>query len=713
MNAAIPADVWARIAGLRPRLRSHLRWHRHYYRGHPWCVLQDTSSAQHYYFSDNARRLMDLLDGRKTLEQARSSLLKEEGAVETGEIVSLIIRLQAADLLEFEEFVDPAALFKRWQQRNAKLRLNVWLRPLSVRLPLTDPSRLLDALLPLVRPLFARLPFFSWLLIVGLALLLGLQHRAELAAHGTSHLLDPSNLLLLWLVYPLVKGLHEFGHAFAIRVWGGTVRELGIMLLVFVPIPYVDGSAATAFPDKQRRILVGAAGIMVELLLAALAFFLWLLVQPGLLRDLAFDIMLIGGVSTLLFNGNPLLRFDGYFVLADMIEIPNLATRARQYYSYLSRRYLLGMPDTPSPVVARGERSWFLLYGAASASYKVFISLVIALYVAGKFFIIGLLLALWLVVSQWLWPTLRLLRYLLSDPALVGHRPRALTLGLGFILVPMVLLLALPMPSNTVADGILRTPEQAIIRTAGSGEVIELLKGNGELVDAGERLLRLHDAELETRGRVLDARANEILARMQRASLNDRVETGILREQLEEVTEEQREVDRKLSNLIIASPTTGFVDLLKAADLPGRFVKQGQVLGVVRSNAAATARVIVRQEQAGRVRDHTLGIDLRVAGAQTQELPVTAMRAVPAGTHRLPSASLGTQGGGRIAVDVRDEHGVTAVDPVFHFDLELPPDTTAYFPGARVQVRFEHAAEPLGPRWYRMLRQLLLAHFGV
>ena len=713
MNAAMPPDVWARIAGLRPRLRSHLHWHRHYYRGHPWCVLQDTSSGQHYYFSDNARRLLCLLDGRITLDQVRVALLEEEAAVETGEVVSLIVRLQAADLLQFEEIVDPAALFKRWQQRRDKLRLNVWLRPLSVRLPLADPSLLLDALLPIVRPLFGRLPFIIWSFMVGLAILLGLQHKAELAAHATSHLFDPTNLLLLWLGYPLVKGLHELGHAFSIRVWGGSVRELGIMLLVFVPVPYVDGSAATAFPDKQRRILVGAAGIMVELLLAALALFVWLVVQPGLLRNLAFDIMLIGGVSTLLFNGNPLLRFDGYFVLADMIEVPNLATRARQYYGYLFRRYLVGMPDAPSPVVARGERSWFLLYGAASACYRVFISLAIALYVAGKFFIIGLLLATWLIVSQWLLPTLRLLHYLLSDPSLLGHRPRALMVGLGFMLVLLVLLLAVPVPSNTVAEGILRTPEQAIIRTAGSGEVVELLKGNGKPVHIGEVLLRLHDAELETRGRVLDARAQELLARMQRASLNDRVETGILREQLDEVSEEQREVQHKLGNLIIASPATGFLDLQLAADLPGRFVSQGEVLGVVRSNGAATARVIVLQEQAGRVRDHTLGIDVRVAGAQTQELPVTAMRAVPAGTHRLPSASLGTQGGGRIAVDVRDERGVTAVDPVFHFDLELPPNAMAYFPGTRVQVRFEHAAEPLGPRWYRLLRQLLLARLGV
>ncbi len=111
--------------------------------------------------------------------------------------------------------------------------------------------------------------------------------------------------------------------------------------------------------------------------------------------------------------------------------------------------------------------------------------------------------------------------------------------------------------------------------------------------------------------------------------------------------------------------------------------------------------------------DHTLGIEMQIADAQTQELPISTMRAVPAGTHQLPTASLGTQGGGRIIVDARDESGVTAIDPVFHFDLELPPGTHAYFPGTRVQVRFSHTAEPLGPRWYRSLRQLLLARLAL
>ena len=713
IDPAPTTDTWGRISGLRPRLRSHLQWHRHYYRDRPWWILQDPASGNHYYLTEDAYLLTNMLDGSKTLEQTCSILGEKVDAPMTDELVALIVRLQAADLLQFEEPVDSASLFRRWQQSRSKMRRSAWLRPLAIRLPLVDPSPLLDALLPVVRPLFGRLPFFIWLIVVILGVLFGLQYQTELMAHGASRFLDPLNLLLLWLAYPLLKGLHELGHAFAIRIWGGSVRELGIMLLVFVPVPYVDGSAATGFPNKHRRMVVDAAGIMVESLLASLALLLWLMLQPGLLRDLAFDVMVIGSISTLLFNGNPLLRFDGYFVLADAIEIPNLARRAQQYYGYLVKRYLLGVDDVPSPVVARGERPWFLIYGAASTGYRLFISLAIALYVAGKFFFIGIVLACYLLVSQLILPLLRLLRYLAADPELSDHRSRALVIGLGTVLVLSVLLLIVPMPSNTLAEGVLRTPEKAIIRAAGSGEVLEVLKNSGEPVLTGEILMRLRDADLETQQRVLNARIHELRARVERARLADRVQAGILRDQLDELADERQEVQHKLNNLIVISPDNGILDLHLASDLPGRFVTQGDVLGLVRTDGVSTARLVVPQEQAERVRDHTLAIHAWIAGARTKRLPATALNAVPAATRHLPSASLGSLGGGRIATDVRDENGLTTIEPVFHFDLELPTGGDRLLPGTRLKVRFQHPMEPLGPRWYRSLRQLLLARFDV
>ena len=130
---------------------------------------------------------------------------------------------------------------------------------------------------------------------------------------------------------------------FAVKRWGGEVNEMGITLLVFMPIPYVEASSSATFPSKWQRVAVGAAGMYLELLLAGGAMFVWLYMGPGLLRTLAFNTMVVAGVSTVVINANPLLRYDGYFILADLIEIPNLAPRSYRCLGDLVQRYLFGV----------------------------------------------------------------------------------------------------------------------------------------------------------------------------------------------------------------------------------------------------------------------------------------------------------------------------------------------------------------------------------
>ena len=162
-------------------------------------------------------------------------------------------------------------------------------------------------------------------------------------------MLTPKYLLMMWLFYPVIKSFHELGHGLAVKAWGGEVRETGVSILMLMPVPFVDASAASAFPEKHRRAAVGAAGMMVELFFAALATFVWLNVEDGFVRDIAFVLMVIGGVSTVLFNGNPLLRFDGYYVLSDLLDVPNLGPRSNAYVAYLAQRYLLKIENAVSP----------------------------------------------------------------------------------------------------------------------------------------------------------------------------------------------------------------------------------------------------------------------------------------------------------------------------------------------------------------------------
>ena len=145
--------------------------------------------------------------------------------------------------------------------------------------------------------------------------------------------LRPTGGVLLWLCFPVVKFLHELGHAMVTKAGGGEVHEMGLMLLVMMPVPYVDASAANVLRSRWQRAVIGAAGMLTELFIAALAFYAWMLLEPGLLRAVCFNVMLVAGVSTLIFNGNPLLRYDAYYILADLIELPNLAAQSAEQLS--------------------------------------------------------------------------------------------------------------------------------------------------------------------------------------------------------------------------------------------------------------------------------------------------------------------------------------------------------------------------------------------
>ena len=268
-----------------------------------------------------------------------------------------------------------------------------------------------------------------WLTIVAAGLVVAGLNWSALTEDVVDRALAPQNLLLLWFAYPVVKAIHELGHAYAVKIFGGEVHEIGIMFLVFVPVPYVDASAASSFPDKRQRMVVGAIGIAVEMALAAFALLIWAYAAAGSVHAIAYNVILIGGVSTVLFNGNPLLRFDGYYVLADAIELPNLGQRANRYLGYLVQRYAFGSRDASFPPTDGRARAWFVFYGITSFVYRIFISIAIIISLGSRFFIVGLLLAIWAGATQVVVPVSKALSFLGSSPRLQRNRSRAIVVS--------------------------------------------------------------------------------------------------------------------------------------------------------------------------------------------------------------------------------------------------------------------------------------------
>lgn len=428
---------WYRVVALRPRVRAHVRFHRHRYRGRPWIVLEDPASGRCHRLDAAAAELVGLMDGRRTTQELWELACQRLGdeAATQDEAIRLLGQLHAADLLICDLSPDTEELLLRRQRRADREGWQRLARPLSQKVALWDPDPFLVRALPWVGPLFTRTGALLGTGIVALALVVGTFHAEALAAGATRDLLEPHRLARMALAWLGIKSLHELAHAFAVRVWGGAVHELGVLFLVFFPVPYVDASAASAFPDKRRRMAVGAAGIAVECVIAALALLAWVQLEPGALRSLCYDLLWVGGVSTLLFNGNPLLRFDGYYVLADALEIPNLDARGRRLLAGWAQRRLLGLTDVPLPDTAPGETPWLLGYAVAAFGYRLAVGLGIALFLAAHFLLPGVVLALFTAASLVLLPLARLVGFVIASPRLAERRGRALAVSLGLAAV--------------------------------------------------------------------------------------------------------------------------------------------------------------------------------------------------------------------------------------------------------------------------------------
>jgi putative peptide zinc metalloprotease protein len=714
-DAPLTSSLWYRVAPLRPRLLARAQLHRHRYRGERWYLLRDPASGRVHRFTPGARVLLAAMDGTRTVQDLWAIARRRlgEDAPTQDEVIQLLGQLHAGDLLGGDVSPDTLELFERGRTQEAAKRRRSWINPMAVRIPLWDPGDFLDRFAGLWRVLWGRLGALLWLGAVLPALALLPPHWADLTGNLADRVLQAENLLLMMLVFPVVKALHELGHATATRAMGGEVHDMGVMLLVLMPVPYVDASAASVLPSRWRRALVGAAGMAVELFVAALAFYLWLAVEPGLVRALCFNAMLVAGVSTLIFNGNPLLRYDAYYILTDLAELPNLGQRAARYWGHLLERFVLRARDVESPAHTPGERLWLVAYGLLSTAYRLFVTIAIALFVGTQFFFFGVLLALWAVGAMAVVPVVKALRHLRSRPALQERRGRALAIAAGSVAL-LAGMLALPLPQRTVTEGVVWMPERSIVRAGTAGFVTEVVARPGETVRAGQLLARRVDPELDAQVRLQQARVAELEAQYGVAFVTERARAEIVREQWAHEEATLRRLLERAASLQAVAEQDGRFALAAPDDLPGRYHRQGEVIGYVLGPEVPQVRVVVEQADADLVGTATREVALRLVDERARVLEGRIVRQVPAGAGEAPSRALLAEGGGRLAADPRDPKGQRTLERIFQIDVALdqPPGRLPAY-GQRVHVRFELEPSPAAAQLWRALRRVFLRHFEV
>ena len=706
------SEHWYRVAKLHPRLRSHVQMDRHCYRDEIWHVLKDPVSGRQHRLNPLGYRIVARLDGRLSVQEIWELAVAEAGddAPTQPETIALLAQLHAGELIQSESAPDVAELFDRADQRRARERRQRF-NPLSLRVGLFDPTRILNTLAPLAALFLKGWAIWAWLALVVTALSLLAPQAAVLGSYASVHLSTPRMLLIFWLVYPLIKALHEFAHALAVKVWGGEVHEMGISLLMLMPVPYVDASAAAGFRERHRRVLVSLMGILAETTMAALAALVWLNVADGVLREAAFATMLIGGVSTLLFNGNPLLRFDAYHALADAIESPGLAPRSTAYWRYLARRWLLGVADARPPTVARRERRWLLGYGLAAGVYRWFVATLVVAWLASVHLLLGALAGAWFLVMVLARPAWALLAYVRSSAEMQGRRLRgAVFVALAWV-APAWLVFAMPFPDGTRAEGVVWVPEQAQVRSLGEGFIEQVLVRDGQDVAAGDVIVQLRDPALDADLERVQARLRGLDVAYHNALFRAPAQANGVEQEIRRAQAERERVEQRIAALAVRCAVAGKLALAHAQDLPGVYLARGTLVAYVLASEQTSVRVVVSQADVARLQQRPGAIAVRLADAQGQPIKAALGAQAPAALRQLPSAALGDRAGGSIPTDPADEQGLRTLEPLFTLDLTLAQHGLERV-GTRAWVRFDHGSSPLAQQWLHRLQQLFIGQFS-
>jgi putative peptide zinc metalloprotease protein len=511
-----PPDVDGTVP---PALRSDLKISHQLFEGRAFVIVKDPLSLKYFRLPAEDFALAALLDGRRDVAGIRRTFFQQQPQAALShtpeELTQRILRF--AQELSLGGFLEATGASVRQQMKQESARqpvISPWslfMKMLFLKVPLFDPDALLIRMERRMRWIWSWTGFALSMVIFLAGLAVFVLNWPRISPSLNDFLTLP-NLALVWLLTILVKVVHEFGHGLTCKHYGGEVHEMGFMAMVFSPFLYADVTDSYLFPNKRHRILVAAAGIYIELVIAALATLLWAVSQPGTTQQLLFNLMLITSVWTILFNANPLMKFDGYYILTDLLDVPNLRAKAQMCVSEMFRRFLFGKNEgapANAALLPRHRRGWFVFYSIAAQLYLLQITLGIAMIFHHMLKPYGLAwLGDWLgigaLISMLIAPVAAFLKKQITSPHTTLKGRRRPWLVLSGLLITTALLLQIPWPVRIERPAVLQPVNAAFVRAEVAGRLERIAVKTGQHVKTGDVMATLTSAQITSRLRAAE-----------------------------------------------------------------------------------------------------------------------------------------------------------------------------------------------------------------
>lgn len=663
----------------RLQLREDLRFFPQDFSQEPWYHIEVQSTGAYYRIGFEEYVFLSLLDGQTSFSEALaiSSRLSGQKALSQARALTVYGWLLENGLGTFSD-ADMSACGVR-TTANIPSSGSSWerLNPLWIRVPFGRPDHVLalaeKALSWLFSPV-ACLPVIFLLLTAAVLL----YDQWEMFADHVPQVFARENWLWLMVTWLGLKLIHELGHGVVCRRYGGTVREAGLVFAMFAPLPYVDATSSWSFSSRMQRIHVAVAGVYLELLAAAAALILWTHTESASGRSLLRNVVVMASLSTLLFNLNPLMKFDGYFVLSDLLQIPNLASRSRDVLLSTCRRVFLGETDRVIETV--GSRRWILLsYGLAACCWRGVVCGSLLIGISVLFHGAGLVLA---AAGLLLWFVQPLFRELQNLHRVWLHHPervvRATVISiLACACVPVALLI--PAPLLTTAPGVVDFEDGEVIRSTTSGFVSAVHVFNGQRVCAGDLLISLSNDELKAECRALEHQLAAETLRLQTASRShDSGAQNVSEGNIVSLQRRVAECQSRMAALEIRAGRDGVVVSRALQILPGTYASEGMELMTIGFENRKEVRISVCQQDVQTALsqiDQQLTVRIGLHSAVTG----TLRRVNPRASRTIPHPALVAINGGALSVEQQPEadskqHELLLTEPRFSAIVQLSPE---------------------------------------
>jgi putative peptide zinc metalloprotease protein len=553
---------------LRVRVRPDLAVRRHRYQGRAYWVIKDPVGLQYFRFEEEEFAILQMLDGQASLENIVEQFEQEfpPQTIKAEELLQFIGQLHRSGLVITDSPGQGVELKKLGDEKRWKQFVGSISNILSVRFKGIDPDRLLTWLHGYVGWFFS-----PWCTVLCLSLALSalalilVQFDVFQSKLPSFQAFFSDRSLEMWLLLGVVLGgtkiLHEFGHGLSCKHFGGECHEMGVMLLVLTPCLYCNVSDSWMLPNRWHRAAIGAAGMYVEIVLASICTFIWWFTDDDtLLNQLCLNIMFVSSVSTILFNANPLLRYDGYYILSDILEIPNLRQKATSIVSRKLGKWCLGIDPPDDPFLPKRNQWLFGLYAVAAAIYRWVVMLSI-LYFLNKIFepyglkVLGQAIALMSLYALVVMPLVKLYKYF-KVPGRLGKVKRVRFVGTLLVVTAVIVGVGMiPFPAHVFAPLVVqpRNAESVYVRQAGRLAAVAPGIVPGAMVTEGQVLAQLANEELDLRMTELEGQlavSRERLTSLEQLAYSDDEQTAAdARSRVEQVVKSIESVEKRLTQL--------------------------------------------------------------------------------------------------------------------------------------------------------------------